>query len=248
MDRGVESRGLRLVGPIDGHSGRAIAHGAIRLDPAGRANRPIADVVLVIDTTGSMEDKIAGLLASCATFAARLADRGIDWRIAIVAFGDLRVRGDRIVATGYSPSLEVTRRALARIPRFDGGANGGESSLDALERAARLEVRQGAQRVAVLLTDDSPIEHGNLSVRALAERLRTDEVVTFTVAPDLAAYRYLAQRTGGQWFRISAEADLSAILAIFDRVASSVASTVSAIAVEAGGDLERFLLDRPRDR
>lgn len=210
--------------------------------------RPVADVVFVIDTTGSMDDKIDGLLQACSSFARRLAAKDVDWRVAIVAFGDLRVEGDRIVATGYMDHVENVQASLRRVPRFSGGANRGESSLDALDRAIGLPSRHDATRVFLLITDEGPHQHGDLTAKAMADRLRTERIVTFTVAPDMKAYKNVASVTGGEWFEIREGVDFSSILSMFDAVAATIAVTVSAIAIDAGGDVERYLLGSGRRR
>lgn len=251
MGKESSKRSIRIVGPgapgIDDEAGRTVRlHlGAPR---GGGYSRPVADIVFVIDTTGSMSNKIAGLLASCATFAERLAAKKIDWRLAIVAFGDLRVPTDRIVASGYMTRIETVRRSLAGVPRFSGGGNRGESSLDALDRAIGLGARRGATRVVILITDESPHQHGELRAPAMAQRLRREQVVTFTVAPDLRAYRDISSRTGGRWFPVSAGTDFTSILSMFDRVVAEVAATLSTISIDAGGDVERYLLGEGRPR
>jgi len=44
------------------------------------------DLAFVIDTTGSMSDKIEGLLATCAKFVDEFASLDLQHRVAIVAF------------------------------------------------------------------------------------------------------------------------------------------------------------------
>src|SRR5437870_4645437 len=67
-----------------------------------RLKNTSADVVFVIDTTGSMDNEIGGLLATSQTFVDELAKKEIDWQIAIISFGDLTVPGDQILATSFS--------------------------------------------------------------------------------------------------------------------------------------------------
>jgi Mg-chelatase subunit ChlD len=201
----------------------------------------MADLVFVIDTTGSMTDKIDGLLAACSKLTDRLADKDLDWRIAIVGFGDLTVPGDKIVVTDFTDRVETVRALLGKIPRFYGGANEGESAFDAIDRALKIPRRPKATAVMVLITDEPPLQHGNLSGSILGERLRREGVVTYTVSPDLDVYRDLASRSGGRWFGVSAGADIGSIASMFDRVVTSVAQTVDAIALEAGGDVHRYL-------
>jgi Mg-chelatase subunit ChlD len=236
-----QDRRIQLTpgGPVPGEE-----QTRIRLDPARRQTsfgRPQADLVFVIDTTGSMNDKIDGLLEACSTLTDRLAEKNLDWRIAVVGFGDLTVRGDKIVVTDFTDRVEVVRRLLKRIPRFDGGGNEGESAFDALDRALALPRRPNATPVMILITDEPPLQHGNLNGAAMRNRLRNEGVVAYAVSPDLTVYRDLAEKTGGKWFAVSSGADLPAIAAMFDSVVKSVAVTVSTIALEAGGDVRRYL-------
>ena len=109
------------------------------LEIGGRSGRTTAgrgvDLVFVIDTTGSMSDKIESLLETCSRFADDFNALQLNHRIAIVSFGDLRVRGDRIQNTAFTSNIEVTQKSLRNIPRNSGGGNEGESSLEAMERA-----------------------------------------------------------------------------------------------------------------
>src|SRR5581483_3041909 len=113
--------------------------------PALRGKR--VDLVFVIDTTGSMSDKIKGLLQTCAKFVDRFARLQMDARLAVVAFGDLTVKNDKIVATGFTTSIQTTKNSLQKIPRFSGGGNRGESSLEALQKAMALGFRDEVAKV-----------------------------------------------------------------------------------------------------
>ena len=94
--------------PNPSRSDKRLASGAkvVRMEVGRDSAKARADLVFVIDTTGSMNDKIDGLIESCQSFVDRLATRRIDWVAAVVGFGDLTVEGDRIVATPFSSSAE----------------------------------------------------------------------------------------------------------------------------------------------
>jgi hypothetical protein len=107
----------------------------VRMEVGKDSARARADLIFVIDTTGSMNDKIDGLIESCESFVDKLAAKRIDWVAAVVGFGDLTVEGDRIVATPFSSSAERVKALLRGLPRYSGGGNEGESSLEALQAA-----------------------------------------------------------------------------------------------------------------
>jgi hypothetical protein len=210
--------------------------------------RAKADLVFVIDTTGSMEDKIDGLIRSCQRFVDVLATKRIDWQVAIVGFGDLTVRGDRIVATGFSSEVATVRSRLQRIPRFSGGGNDGESSLEALQSALALDgFRDDAMKVAVLITDEPALQH-RIRPGQMTDQLRRYGVLTFVISPPIKYFRAMAKDTGGMWFQVSRQTELTSILAIFDDLARRVATTVSTVQQLTGGDVRSYLGLPPAQR
>src|SRR5262249_28654759 len=130
-------------GPVIKVGGRVVSA------PHGRG----VDLVFVVDTTGSMSDKIDGLLATCHGFVDVLGSLQLSQRIAVVAFGDLTIPGDDIAVFGFTDNVERVKATLRGIPRYSGGGNLGESSLEALGRALALPFRPGAVKVIILLTD-----------------------------------------------------------------------------------------------
>lgn len=184
------------------------------------------DLVFVIDTTGSMSDKIQGLLTTSVEFVDELGALGLDHRIAIVAFGDLRVRNDKIVATDFTNRVEVTKQSLLKIPRYSGGANRGESSLEALQKAMALAFRPSVVRVVILITDEPALENQNLKARDVTAQLRAQECLTFVVSPSINYFKEMATTTGGKWYKVSSRADFREILKMFRQVAEDVSKVV----------------------
>ncbi|HSX57691.1 MAG TPA: vWA domain-containing protein [Candidatus Saccharimonadales bacterium] len=213
-----------------------------KLNPQGQAYKqktnPVLDLVFVIDTTGSMSDKIDSLLRKCQTFVDKLASRKIDWRIAIVAFGDLTIPGDKIVAASFSNKTETVKDTLAKIPRFNGGGNEGESSLEALQKAMSVyQFRPNAIKAFILLTDEPALKHQN-SPERVTSSLRERGILTFVIAPPLQYYKDMAQTTGGKWFQISATTDFDSII---DMLIGSLTEVVEEVQEIAQGDVEKYL-------
>jgi Mg-chelatase subunit ChlD len=184
------------------------------------------DLVFVIDTTGSMSDKIKGLLGTAAKFVDRFGKLQMDARIAIVAFGDLTVRGDKIVATSFTPHIETTKSSLQKIPRYSGGGNRGESALEALQKAMALDFRANVVKVVLLLTDEPALQSRNLKVEEVTGQLQDREILTFVVATPEKYYKEMAARTGGKWYKISARTDFTDLLEMFGDIADKVSETV----------------------
>ena len=107
--------------PSSSDTSLAGAAKVVRMEIGRDSPKARADLVFVIDTTGSMNDKIDALIQTCQSFVDRLATRHIDWAAAVVGFGDLTVEGDRIVATPFSSSADRVKALLRGLPRYSGG-------------------------------------------------------------------------------------------------------------------------------
>lgn len=220
----------------------------VRLEVGRDSTKALADLVFVIDTTGSMNDKIDALIESCQSFVDRLATRRIDWAAAVVGFGDLTVEGDRIVATPFSSSAERVKSLLLGLPRYSGGGNEGESSLEALRAALNQPgYRSGAMKVLVLITDEPALQR-QLRPSTMTGMLREAGAIAFVLSPNIKYFRAMAVDTGGQWWNVDSGGDFSKILAVFDKIAAKVASTVAAVHKLTGGNVKEYLSLPPSRR
>lgn len=198
------------------------------------------DIVFVIDTTGSMEDEIDGLLTTSQKLVDRLAKKQINWRIAVEAFGDLTVPGDRIAATVFSKNIEVIKKSLREIPRYSGGGNEGESSLEALLKAMNLSgFRQSAIKVFILMTDEPALQSEQLNADMVIDTLRKKGALTFVISEPFDYFKRMARATGGTWFQISNDTNF---LSILRRFGEKVAQVVEEVYQLADGDVQKYLL------
>jgi len=198
------------------------------------------DLVFVIDTTGSMSDKIEGLIATCSRFVDDLANLSLSHRIAVVAFGDLTVPGDDITVSSFTDEVQSVKRTLSTVPRYGGGGNEGESSLEALDRALTLPFRPNVVKVFVLITDDLALQH-QISAKSITKRLEQREMLTFVVSPPQDYFQEMAHRTGGVWYPISAGADFSAILDLFKNLATKLSSVAADVYRIGNGSVSKYL-------
>lgn len=216
--------------------------GVVLTDSKGKtkrvvSNNPEVDLIFVIDTTGSMYDKIDALLERSQELVTNLERQHVSWRAAIVAFGDLKVRGDTIQATGFSSKLGIVKHALANVPRNNGGGNNGESSLEALDKALALSFRPNAIKVFVFMTDE-PAHRNKFKPNQIIGRLRQFGVLTFVISDPINYFKKMASETGGQWFKISSETDF---LSILDDLFKRVTETVVDVQVMSGGNVQNYL-------
>lgn len=126
-----------------------------------------ADIVFVLDVTGSMQAQIDGLQRGIGTFARDLASAKVDARFGCVIFRDLafkepggfpqeqlevlKFKGEVFTSDPRSFSAEVAKH------RASGGDDLPESSFEALSAAAQVDGwRKTAVRTLVLITDAPP--------------------------------------------------------------------------------------------
>ena len=205
------------------------------------------DLVFVIDTTGSMSDKIEGLLTTCAKFVEDFNALRLNHRIAIVSFGDLRVPGDKIQNTAFTNNVAATQKSLRNIPRNSGGGNEGESSLEALERALSLPFRPDAVKAIVLITDE-PADQHRLRADDLLGKLVERECLVFVAAPPQGYYKKMASFTGGKWYKISAHTNFNDLLALFKDLSRKVSQVVFDVYQVGDGSVANYLKLKPPEK
>jgi Mg-chelatase subunit ChlD len=205
------------------------------------------DLVFVIDTTGSMSDKIDGLLQTCTKFVDEFAALQLQHRIAVVAFGDLRVRGDKIVRTDFTSNVEVTKKSLKNIPRYKGGGNKGESSLEAIDKALELPFDEDAVKALILITDE-PAHQKHLKASEMSGRLAEREFLVFVVSPPIDYFKAMAKRNGGRWYKVAADTDFSDLLQMFRDMASRVSHVVSDVHEYGEGSVAKYLMLNPPEK
>lgn len=217
-------------------------------DPA----RPQADVVFVLDVTGSMGWAINGVRDGIRRFADDLARNQIDFRVGLVAFRDLTVPTDldagfklmevlKFRDGPFTSDADEFRREVSRLSA-NGGGDEAESSLEAIGEACRLPLRKGATKIFLLITDAPPKVGfgqgfpggGGDAVRATAELIKRQEIDAVHLVVQqhhLPIYRPLMEagvgNRGGRHFELqnvaAGGAAFDSLLSDFSRVVAEAA-------------------------
>jgi len=139
------------------------------------ANR--ADIVILIDTTGSMDRSIRELQEKCAAFSEQLTRQALEHRFALIGFGDAQ-ESTWLDARPFTSDVDQFRGWVSQIKRFDGG-DLPESALDALEEALKLPFDPQAIRRFYLVTDAEYHEPSRSGATAeqVAVRLEQERVL-----------------------------------------------------------------------
>ena len=166
-------------------------------------NTDAADVVFVLDVTGSMGGEINGVKDNLSEFTDRLAEQGVDFRLAMVTFLD-------VVENIYDFTSDVELFQTYIDDQYaHGGGDWRENSLDALYTASQLQFRDAASRIFIWITDAGyHIESGptDLSVEQVVDALLANAITCHAVAGSDIRVEYcepISLPTGGDWFDIN---------------------------------------------
>jgi Mg-chelatase subunit ChlD len=181
-----------------------------REDLAGSAKKA-ANIVFIIDTTGSMTGAIDNVKERVKTFADKLEQKKIDCSLGLIGFGDLLENEDPTVYS-YTKDIEKYKSQVANIPRT-GGGDIPESALDALEtglsKFCSSRDGRGEKSIFVLITDAPPHDptvSGKSSTR-ITQDLKNGNVVTYVLSGSdsdcTRAYKPICTATGGKYYNIN---------------------------------------------
>ncbi|NQT61818.1 MAG: VWA domain-containing protein [Candidatus Marinimicrobia bacterium] len=162
-----------------------------------------ADVVFVLDVTGSMGDEIDGVKNNLGAFAQSLDSQGVDYRLAMVTFTDE-------VENVYDFTSDVDLfQTYIDAQYAHGGGDWKENSLDAIYIATQLQFRDQASREFIWITDAGyHVNTGptSLTVEDVVDALLLNGVTANAVSGDEIRVEYcepITVPTGGDWFDIN---------------------------------------------
>lgn len=213
----------------------------LREGTTAKVRQRALDLCFVFDTTGSMSNKIDGLVSCMDSLVGDLGRLALNWRVTTVPFGDLTCPGDLIVSDlPFLTDVEAVSQQLMEMQRFYGGANVGESSVEAMLAACRKPYRAQAVKVLVLITDEPALGHEQ-GAPAVHDALGSLDAACFTVAPDLPYYREWAERHGGEWRQIGSAVDTSAIMRLFTSLLTRIVEVADSVHRVGGGSVQAYL-------
>lgn len=205
------------------------------------------DIVFVFDTTGSMSDKIRGLVNACKTLVNETEALDLDAQFSLISFGDTKVQGggDSIdIVVSPTGDIEKIKHGLTNIPRNNGFANIGESAFEAVQLALKLEYRKDAVKVMILLTDDEAHQH-NISAIDMIRVLQKREFLVFVIATESQYYKDMGKSTGGDWLKVSSSTDVAGIIARFKAMAKKATTVAKKVHALGGGSVKKYLQLNP---
>jgi hypothetical protein len=141
------------------------------------------DLVLLLDTTGSMGDELAYLKSEFKTIASTIAEKfpRVNQRYGLVVYRD---RGDEYVTRSFDFTTSVDEfRSRLGAQTADGGGDYPEAMEVGLEEAVKLQWRSAdTARVLFLVADAPPHAQDIGKAMAAADRLRKKGVAIYPLA------------------------------------------------------------------
>jgi len=143
-----------------------------------------ADVMFVLDITGSMDYAIVGVEKGLEKILNRMKKNGIDARVGLTVFRDKKlgnkdefhatdgpagIKGDPFTFTfegdsAFTSNQKEYRAVISKI-KAGGGGDLPENSLEAIKHASEAKTRKAVSRIMVLITDDEPHPGATLDAR-----------------------------------------------------------------------------------
>lgn len=171
-----------------------------------------ADIVFVVDTTGSMGSVIDNVKQNINTFVDVLSSNNISARLGLVTFKDIYEDGMYSTSNyGWFADSNAFKSALGGVS-VGGGGDSPESAVDGLEEARRMTYQQLSKKFIILVTDvdykegthyDTPGDAISMSMEI--NKLKTDNIVTSVVSDSYyqGAYIPLYTSNNGVFSNIS---------------------------------------------
>lgn len=190
-----------------------------------------ADIVFIIDTTGSMGDEITNVKNNINAFVDALKAKGISAALALIDYQDITHDGydsTRVHKNGASNwfyDVNIYKEKINALYADDGG-DAPECAVDALETARLLDMRASAGKIFILVTDaEYKIDnrYGIPSMASEIELLKNAGVSCSVVTSSYqkSTYYNLYNETGGIWANINGNFNTE-LLAIADKIGDTI--------------------------
>ncbi len=200
-----------------------------------------ADIIFVLDVTGSMSDEINGVKNNIVEFTDSLSYKGIDFRLGMVTFLD---RVENI----YDFTSNVQEFQQYVNPQYaHGGGDYPENSLDALVEATQFDFRPSAKRIIIWITDASYHINNSFtqfSVNDVVNKMLAKAIVTDCIGTkkeQTSFYDPIVIPTGGEFYDITG--NFQDILLDISRMSASGSYAASYISSAAQGASHEIKLE-----
>jgi molecular chaperone DnaK (HSP70) len=174
-----------------------------REDEAPQA-APQADIIFLIDTSGSMSDELEGVKRSCLDFAERVISSGVDCQLGLVDF-DVPLFGSTYNWEVFGP-MEPKKFPAAisnlQIGRLGGcGCSvGAANTVPVIQGFVRAFPKNDRFKIGILISDE--VGNDANAIAQIMNILKGGQVCLYVVGVANSCHEKLATATGGQFWDI----------------------------------------------
>lgn len=208
-----------------------------RLGLFNKLQQRSADIMFVLDCTGSMQGEIDGIKDAIISFADSIKSDGVRARVGLIQFRDRLIHEEHQVLTFngeiFTSDPAIFRNEVAKL-KASGGGDEPESSLDAILLALRQPFSNVASKVIVLVTDASPHipDLETKSIEYTVQAIRKGNIQQlYLVIPtqdvNCQIYLKLLEATRGLAFELGQDSDFRKRAEDFKRTLMSLGKTIS---------------------
>lgn len=213
---GVDVSGVvSLSSGYESHTVKPLSDKGYRNGFSGSGVMAQADIVFIIDTTGSMSNEIDNVKNNVSYFVDALKDKGVSAGLALIDYQDITVDGmdsTRVHSnelTNWFYDADTYKAAISKLKVGDGGDTP-ECTVDALETARLLDMRPSAGKIFILVTDAGYKVDNRYEIPSMAaeiELLKNAGVTCAVVCSSSyqSAYYELYTETNGIWADINGD-------------------------------------------
>lgn len=156
------------------------------ITPDDEALISTADIVFVLDVTGSMHDEIESVRYNMQNFMTFLNSQNVDYRIGFVVFGDIvYVYNQYSFYTDFAEIMGIINTIMLGEHGIGSGEDFPENQLEAMAEGSVFNWRPGASRVMIMLTDATAHQADSVTSWTvgdlLAQRLIPNNIVAFPI-------------------------------------------------------------------
>ncbi len=206
-------------------------------EPIPSVKKREADIMFVLDCTGSMQGEIDAIRDAITAFADTIESEGVRVRVGLIEFRDRLIDEEHRVLTfsgqPFTKDAAAFRQEVSAL-KATGGGDEPESSLDAVMLALRQPFSPDASKVIVLVTDAPPHipDKETKSIEEVVQKIKSVGVQQFyllirTKEPSCEVYLKLLEGTRGIAFELGKGDDFRSRAENFKRTLMSLGKTIS---------------------
>jgi uncharacterized protein YegL len=195
-----------------------------------------AQVLFVLDVTGSMSGEIRGVKESIKQFLDFIHTEGLSIQVGLIAFRDLTVNElPEVLKFGravFTEDVEEFKAKVSGLKARGGGGNAGVSSYDALVLATKQKFEDNVSHILILITDQPPLlPDGKIqnieTVVSSLKKAQIDQLYIVTPERVKSCFSLILTEIQGQFFELGTD---GRGVAAFQKILLNIGQSISVAA------------------